>query len=96
MAKPKGTKRTIELEYSFDRLASRKIGQAYHLLVPDKYWRTNSDDEAVKRESGGKREGCSDLCASVIGPTEGRTDHCQSDGGIDRIFPTERLYCLNA
>ena len=87
-----GTERAIELEYSFDRLSSRKIGQAYHLLVPDKNWCTNSERNHVKGESGGKREGCSDLCASIIGPTKGRTDYCQPDCGVDRIFPAGRLH----
>ena len=92
VAKPRGTERTIELEYSFDRLSSRKIGQAYQLLVPDKNWCTNSERNHVKGEFGGKCEGCSDLCASIIGPTKRGTDYCQPDCSVDRILPPGRLH----
>jgi len=49
----------IELEYSFDRLSAKKIGQAYQLLVPNKIWPTSYGQQRVKQQAGearGERE----------------------------------------
>jgi hypothetical protein len=37
--------REIKLEYCHDRLMDMKIIQAYQLLVPDKFWSKNSEDQ---------------------------------------------------
>lgn len=67
MVKPKETERIIELEYSFDRLSSRKIGQAYQLLVPEKSWRTGPmQEDAVKQATGESHEVGSNLRARII------------------------------
>jgi len=61
------TERAIELEYSFDRLSSCKISQAYLLVVPEKSWRTGFKEEPIRQESGEEREGCSDLRKGIVG-----------------------------
>jgi len=60
--------REIKLEYSYDRLSSEKIMQAYRLLVPEKIWEQVHADGSLGEEFGGSvDEGGSDLCASVLG-----------------------------
>ena len=39
--------REIKLEYNHDRLKDMKVIQAYQLLVPDKFWSKNSENETL-------------------------------------------------
>jgi len=47
--------REIKLEYSHDRLMNMKVIQVYQLLVPDKFWSKNSEDQTsnIKGETPG-------------------------------------------
>jgi hypothetical protein len=61
--------RKIKLEYSYDRLSSEKMMQAYRLLVPEKIWERDSLGEKFGYpvdEAGG------DLYASVLGEAKRR------------------------
>jgi hypothetical protein len=59
--------REIELEYSYDRLSSEKIMQAYRLLVPEKIWdRVYADNNLEERFGGPVDEASSDLCTSEL------------------------------
>ena len=60
------TERAIELEYSFDRLSSCKVSQAYRLLVPERSRRTGLKEAHVRQESGGDFEGRGDLREGVV------------------------------
>jgi hypothetical protein len=63
--------REIKLEYSYDRLSSEKIMQAYRLLVPEKIWEVVYAGDSLGEKFGGTvDEAGSDLCASVFGPAK--------------------------
>ena len=73
MARAHKRARQIELEHSFDRLAAKKIIQAYQLLVVDGRWATGEVTERVEaKEKGQGHEGGCDLCAGLFGSAKGR------------------------
>jgi hypothetical protein len=60
--------REIKLEYSHDRLVNMKFIQVYQLLVPDKFWSQNSEDQTSN--IGGetpKHASCRDIRKSLFG-----------------------------
>jgi hypothetical protein len=60
--------RQIELEYSYDRLSSKKLMQAYRLLVPEKIEeQVHRDKRLGERHGGPANEAGSDLYAGVLG-----------------------------
>ena len=60
--------RKIKLEYSHDRLMDMKIIQVYQLLVPDKFWIKNSENQILnkKGENSGNAN-CWDIRKSLFG-----------------------------
>ena len=60
--------REIKLEYRHDRSMDMKIIQAYQLLVPDKFWGQNSEDQTsnIKGETP-KHASCRDIRKSLFG-----------------------------
>lgn len=60
--------REIKLEYRHDRLMDMKIIQAYQLLVPDKFWYQNLEDQTsnIKGETP-KHASCRDIRKSLFG-----------------------------
>jgi hypothetical protein len=63
--------REIKLEYSYDRLSSEKIMQAYRLLVPEKIRGLVYAGDSLGEKLGGTiDEAGSDLCAGVFGPAK--------------------------
>jgi hypothetical protein len=76
VAKAHKKTRKIELEHNFDRLAARKIIQAYELLVPDRRRETGEVIERVDaKEKDQRYEGSFDLCAGFFGSAKGRRYH---------------------
>ncbi len=69
MAK-KGCIHRIEIEYSYDRLATRKLSQVYEQLLPDRV----DEPEFALGETIGEdvHETSSGLCKGIIGATERR------------------------
>lgn len=60
--------REIKLEYSHDRLMSMKVIQVYQLLVPDKFWSKNSEDQPSNIEGGTPEyANCRDIRKSLFG-----------------------------
>ncbi len=60
--------REIKLEYNHDRLTNMKVIQVYQLLVPDKFWGQNSEDQTsnIKGETP-KHASCRDIRKSLFG-----------------------------
>ncbi len=60
--------REIKLEYNHDRLMNMKVIQAYQLLVPDKFWSKNSEDQTsnTKGETP-EHANCRDIRKSLLG-----------------------------
>lgn len=60
--------REIKLEYRHDRLMDMKIVQAYQLLVPDKFWYQNPEDQTsnIKGKTP-KHASCRDIRKSLFG-----------------------------
>jgi hypothetical protein len=60
--------REIKLEYRHDRLMNMKVIQVYQLLVPDKFWGQNSDDQTSNiRGEIPKHASCRDIRKSLFG-----------------------------
>lgn len=59
--------REIKLEYRYDRLMDMKIGQAYQLLVPDKFWINNPVQVLKKRGEKPEHASCRDIRKSFFG-----------------------------
>ena len=60
--------REIKLEYSHHRLMNMKVIQAYQLLVPDKCWGQNSEDQTSNRKGETpKHANCRDIRKSLFG-----------------------------
>ena len=83
----------ISLEYRFDRLLVEKLAQAYDLLVPDKHWpvgRSEERREVLNAQDGG------DLRTGFVGPAEGGSHDCQSDGCSDSLiqYAEEKDYAV--
>ena len=94
MGEPKPIRRrSLELEYRFDRLLPDKLAHVYQLLVPDKRQPIGGEPpKPANPNSGVKHEqASSDLCACVLGPPEGESHHRQPDGGADRVRSEERI-----
>lgn len=60
--------RNIHLEYSFDRLIDKKMIQVYQLLVPDKAWKKDVNEQDKNREYATSEY----ICEGVIGPSKRR------------------------
>ncbi len=60
--------REIKLEYSHDRLMNMKVIQVYQLLVPDKFWSKNSENQPsnIKGETP-EYANCRDIRKSLFG-----------------------------
>ncbi len=68
--------RDIKLEYSYDRLMDMKIIQAYQLLVPDKFWVTNSENQTLNTiEESPEHASGRDIRKSLFGSTKRRTHY---------------------
>jgi len=63
--------RDIQLEYNHDRLIGMKMIQAYQLLVPDKTWVKDINQQGENRNHATSR----DICESVIGPAKRRAHY---------------------
>jgi len=63
--------RSIELEYSYDRLIDMKLIQAYQLLVPDKTWKKDINQHGKNREYATSR----DIREGVIGTSKRRAHY---------------------
>ena len=63
--------RNIELEYSYDRLIDMKMIQVYQLLVPDKTWEKDINQQGKSRENGTSR----DICEGVIRTSKRRAHY---------------------
>lgn len=60
--------REIKLEYSHDRLMNMKVIQVYQLLVPDKFWSKNSEDQTLKiKGETPEYASCRDIRKSLFG-----------------------------
>src|SRR6476660_3573925 len=73
--------RDVRLAYSFDRLLTSKIQQAYEMLAPDTVRVTG--EHSGKKEKN--RDGCSDLHPGVVGQAAREEHDCQPDDGADRL-----------
>lgn len=60
--------REIKLEYRHDRLMDMKVIQVYQLLVPDKFWCKNSENQPpnIKGEAP-EHASCRDIRKSLFG-----------------------------
>ena len=74
--------RQIRSRYSYDRLATQKLCQAYRILVP-----FPSDHDSLRISRSVTDEDSSHLRAGVDGQTEGGADHRQPDIGLDGVCP---------
>jgi hypothetical protein len=60
--------REIKLEYSHDRLMNMKVIQVYQLLVPDKFWNKNSEDQTSNTKGETPKDASSwDIRKSLFG-----------------------------
>ena len=79
--------REVRLDYTFDRLLSTKLQQAYEILVPDRV-RVISNCSAL---NGERNENRGDLREGIVGQAEGREDHREPNRGLDGVCPQGRL-----
>lgn len=63
--------RNLQLEYNYDRLIDIKLIQAYQLLVPDKAWKKDINQEG----RDGEHETSGHIRQSVIGPSKRRAHY---------------------
>jgi hypothetical protein len=75
MAEKHHSQRQIQMFYSFDRLATPKISQAYRLLVPEKVWPAGKNIAKLTQQGDNDCEGSSNLHASIIGEAKRRTNY---------------------
>jgi hypothetical protein len=71
--------RRISTEFSFDRLSSQKLPQAYEILVPNQLWKLVKKDKVDNVEGERTNEDRGDLRARILGPAEGTKHDRQSD-----------------
>jgi len=73
-------RRTVHLEFAFDRLRAIKLEQAYGILVPDRV-------RIIGRTkvTGGGDEDRSDLRSRIVGQAKGGEHDCQPDSGTGCI-----------
>src|SRR5271165_1257436 len=70
----------VSFDYTFDRLLESKLAQVYAILVPGR-----------ERLIGGRptkefeHEDGSNLRSSILGAATRGEDHCEPDGGADRV-----------
>jgi site-specific DNA recombinase len=88
MAERPAERPAVCLEFAFDRLLPIKLQQVYGLLVANCVRPVGQTSEENR---GDGREACSDLRQGLIGQTEGRTQHCESNGSSARVRPTAGL-----
>jgi hypothetical protein len=77
----------IELQYAFDRLHAAKLEQVFAILVPNRRRRVN-EPTGLRGEN---HEDSRNLRPSLVGPTEGGEDDCQSDSGASGVCPQRKL-----
>jgi site-specific DNA recombinase len=82
MVERRQRRRTLHLEYEFDRLLASKLELAYDILVPDRVRIIGS-----AKMTGASDEERSDLRSCVIGQTAGGEHDRQPDGGTGDICP---------
>src|ERR1041385_1600659 len=82
-------KLAVQLQPLSDRLASQKVAQAYGLLVPatNKSVPSSIDQPETHHEQVSR-----DLRASVLGSTEGRQNHRQSNNQPAGVRAKTRLH----
>ncbi len=79
--------REVRLDYTFDRMFTAKLQQAYEVLAPDRV-------RLVGLAAIGARQGDedrSDLRPGVVGSAEGGQHDCQPDGGAESVRSERRL-----
>lgn len=89
MAERSAERPAVCLEFAFDRLLPIKLQQVYGLLVVNC---VRPVGQASEENRGDGREACSDLRQGLVGQTEGRTHHCESNGSSARLRPTAGLH----
>jgi hypothetical protein len=67
-------KRTVQIEYQYDRLATEKLAQVYRLLVFDHVQFCNKTSTITLENGDTLNENRGHLCASIVGQTKRRTD----------------------
>ena len=80
MAERQQIRRSVQLEFAFDRLRAAKLEQAYDILVPD---RVRIAGGVKMTEKSNEDRG--DLGSCLVGQTKGREHDRQPDGGADRV-----------
>ena len=75
-------RRTIHLEFAFDRLLAAKLEQAYAVLVPDRVRVIG-----CAKVTGAGNEDRGDLRTCIVGQTKGGEHDRQPDGGAGRVRP---------
>ena len=80
MAERQQIRRSVQLEFAFDRLRAAKLEQAYDILVPD---RVRIVGGVKMTEKSNEDRG--DLRSCIVGQTKGREHDRQPDGGADRV-----------
>src|SRR5580765_6590974 len=80
MAERQQIRRSVQLEFAFDRLRASKLEQAYDILVPDR----------VRIVGGAKMteasdEDCGDLRSCIVRQAKGREHDRQSNCSADRV-----------
>jgi hypothetical protein len=84
--------RKISTEFSFDRLSSQKLPQAYEILVPNQLWKLLKKDKVDNIEGERTNEDSGDLRARILGPAEGTPHHCQSDRCSEGVRAESRFH----
>ena len=74
------TRRAVECEFVFDRLAAAELSDAYRILVSERRART----EQSRAGWSVRDDQCGDLRPGVFGPAEGGADDRQPDRGAAR------------
>jgi len=80
MADKAPQQRAVRLEYTYDRLLSPKLAQAYQQRVPEKVWLRGESEESEQKPS----ETRGHLRPRIHGSAEKRTDDRESDGSAER------------
>lgn len=88
MADKAPQQRAVRLEYTYDRLLSPKLAQAYQQRVPEKVWLRGESEESEQEPS----ETRGHLRPRIHGSAERRTDDRESDGSADRTRPAGGLH----
>ena len=86
MAESRPTRRrTLHLEYQFDRLLDPKLIQAYELLLPDQLWPAHDSQEVIHGQTGG------DLRTRLVGSAERESHHPEPDRSSGRVREDTRI-----